>query len=120
MKAEYRHADETFIEREARLLFLAFIKPVINGEGFYFVEPETRNSTRMDIVLTFNQIKYVIELKIWHGKQFAQKGREQLCNYLESQNVDTGYMVTFNFNKNKKYEIVKRKINNKDIFEITV
>jgi hypothetical protein len=36
MKAEYRHADERFVEREGRLLFLAFLKPVINGEGFYF------------------------------------------------------------------------------------
>jgi hypothetical protein len=120
MKAEYRHADERFVEREGRLLFLAFLKPVINGEGFYFVEPETRNSNRMDIVITLNQNKFVIELKIWHGEKYAQEGREQLCNYLDSQNLKKGYMVFFNFNQNKSYEIINRSVNNKDLFEITV
>ncbi|KPA13822.1 9-O-acetyl-N-acetylneuraminate esterase, partial [Candidatus Magnetomorum sp. HK-1] len=120
MKAEYRNTDERFIEREGRLLFLAFLKPIINGEGFYFVEPETRKSNRMDIVVTFNQKKFVIELKIWRGEKYAQEGREQLCNYLEFQILDKGYMVFFNFNKNKKYEFVNLKVNNKEIFEITV
>jgi len=120
MKAEYRNADEKFIEREGRLLFLAFLKPIINGEGFYFVEPETRKSNRMDIVVTFNKKKFVIELKIWRGEKYALEGREQLCNYLEFQSLDKGYMVFFNFNKNKKYEFVNLKVNDKKIFEITV
>jgi len=120
MKAEYRKADEKFVEREGRLLFLAFLKPIINGKGFYFVEPETRKSGRMDIVVTFNQKKFVIELKVWHGEKYAQEGREQLCRYLEFQNLNKGYMVFFNFNKNKKYDLINRKIDNKSIFEITV
>ncbi|ETR72565.1 MAG: hypothetical protein OMM_01616 [Candidatus Magnetoglobus multicellularis str. Araruama] len=93
MKAEYRDVDEKFVEREGRLLFLAFLKPIINGEGFYFVEPETRKSNRMDIVVTFNQKKFVIELKIWRGEKYAQEGREQLCKYLEFQNLNKGYLV---------------------------
>lgn len=73
MKAEYRKEDEAFIERQGRLLFLAFLKPVINGAGHYVVEPETRDSTRMDIVVFYGKREYILELKVWHGpKRFAE------------------------------------------------
>ncbi|BDU51481.1 AAA-like domain-containing protein [Haliovirga abyssi] len=120
MKAEYRKIDEKFIEREGRLLFLAFLKPIINGTGFYFVESETRESNRMDIVVTYNMKKYVIELKIWRGGQYEQEGREQLCGYLEAQNLDKGYMVFYNFNKGKKYIKDRVIVEGKEIFEIVV
>ncbi|MGL4910796.1 MAG: AAA family ATPase, partial [Romboutsia sp.] len=38
MKEQYSNIDANFIEREGRLLFLAFIKPIINGVGFDFKE----------------------------------------------------------------------------------
>ncbi len=120
MIAEYREIDEKFVEREGRLLFLAFIKPVINGTGFYFVEPETRKSNRMDVVITYNKQKFVIELKIWRGGKYEQEGREQLCEYLTAQKLEKGYMVFFNFNKNKEYSKNRVIVNRKEIFEITV
>ena len=120
MKAEYREIDEKFVEREGRLLFLAFLKPVINGIGFYFVESETRHSNRMDIVVTYNREKFVIELKIWRGGKYEQEGRKQLCEYLEAQNLDKGYMMFFNFNKGKKYIKETLEVNGKEIFEIMV
>ncbi|BDU51431.1 AAA family ATPase [Haliovirga abyssi] len=120
MKAEYRKIDEKFVEREGRLLFLAFLKPIINGTGFYFVESETRESNRMDIVVTYNMKKFVIELKIWRGGQYEQEGREQLCKYLEAQNLDKGYMVFYNFNKGKEYVKDSIMVEGKEIFEIIV
>ena len=120
MKSEYRDRDKKFIEREARLLFLAFLKPIINGEGFYFVEPETRQDNRMDIVVTYNRKKYIIELKIWHGAEKKKDGERQLAGYLESQNEDSGYLVLYSFNKNREYLAEDIVINNKKIFEIVV
>lgn len=120
MKAEYREVDEKFVEREGRLLFLAFLKPIINGTGFYFVEAETRKSNRMDIVVTYNKKKYVVELKIWRGGKYEQEGKEQLCEYLEAQNLDKGYMIFYNFNKNKEYVIDKSSVKEKEIFEVIV
>jgi hypothetical protein len=34
MREHYSHKETTFLEREGRLLFLAFLKPIINGKGF--------------------------------------------------------------------------------------
>jgi len=120
MKSEYRGRDEKFIEREGRLLFLSFIKPIINGEGFYFVEPETRQDNRMDIVVVYNKIKYIIELKIWYGEESRERAREQLCRYLDYQNRDKGYLVIFNFNKGKEYEKGEVEVDGKSIFEVVV
>ncbi|MGL4944033.1 MAG: AAA family ATPase [Thermoguttaceae bacterium] len=106
MHSEHRERDRKFIEREGRLLFLCFLKPIINGEGFYFVEPETRRDRRMDIVITFGNEKFVIELKIWYGESKLEEGYAQLADYLDSQKLDTGYLLTFNFNKdfNREHE----------------
>ena len=120
MKTEYRSKDEKFIEREGRLIFLAFLKPIINGVGFYFVEPETRQDNRMDIVVTYNRVKYIIELKIWHGAEKREEAREQLANYLDSQHEERGYLVQYSFNKNKKYERLEVMSDGKKIYEVIV
>ena len=104
MKAEYRKEDEHFIESQGRLLFLCFLKPIINGTGFYYVEPETRSSNRMDIVVTYLEEEFIIELKIWHGEQYRKDGIKQLNGYLESRELKSGYLVSFSFLKNKEYK----------------
>jgi hypothetical protein len=69
MRSEYRSEDDKFLEQQGRLLFLCFLKPIINGTGHYYVEPETRNNTRMDIVVAYGEEEYIIELKIWRGEE---------------------------------------------------
>ena len=122
MKAEYRQEDEAFLEKQGRLLFLCFIKPIINGTGFYYVEPQTRNNERMDLVITYGGEEHIIELKIWHGEEYRKKGIAQLEEYLDSRNADKGYLLSFSFFKNKEY--VCRKLNEnettKDILEVVV
>lgn len=120
MKAEFREKDTKFLEREGRLIFLAFIKPIINGRGFYFVEPETRHSDRMDIVIIYNQKQYIIELKIWRGDKYVKQGLDQLQKYLDSQNQTTGYLVVFNFNKNKEFTSRWIEKDEKSIYEVIV
>ena len=122
MKAEYRQEDEVFLEKQGRLLFLCFINPIINGTGFYYIEPETRNNERMDLVITYGGEEHIIELKIWHGEEYRKKGIAQLEEYLDSRNADRGYLLSFSFLKNK--ENVCRKLDEsettKDILEVVV
>ncbi|HBY19680.1 MAG TPA: AAA family ATPase, partial [Clostridiales bacterium] len=120
MKQEYRKQDEKFYEKQARLLFLCFIRPIINGTGFYYVEPQTRQDNRMDVVITYNKKQYIIELKIWHGKVKEQKGLDQVVRYLDSQNENTGYLVLFSFNKKKEYTREWIELEGKRIFEVVV
>ena len=120
MYAEYREEDEHFYETNGRLIFLAYLKPILNGKGFSFVEPQTRQNKRMDIVITYGGEKHIVELKIWNGEAYRLKGIEQLTQYMKEQQVEKGYLLTFNFNKNKKYTKEWIEINSKKIFEVTV
>ena len=103
IKSEYRTEDEPFLEKQGRLLFLCFLKPIINGTGFYYIEPETRNNTRMDIVVTYGNEEHIIELKIWRGNSYREQGLLQLQEYMDARNSNIGYLLSFSFNKNKEY-----------------
>ena len=43
----------------------------------------------MDVVLTYNNKEYVIELKKWYGKAHEEKGYTQLAEYLDIKNLQT-------------------------------
>ena len=50
---------------------------------------------RMDVIITHNQQKYIIETKIWRGDHRYQAGKKQLAVYLRSEDVTEGYYVVF-------------------------
>ncbi len=120
MKENYSTKDKGFLERHGVLLFLAFIRPIINGVGFDYKEVQISEERRLDIVIQYNGNKYVIETKIWHGDIAHEKGINQLINYLDIEGLDKGYLLIFNFNKKKDYknQIINR--SNKKIFEVMV
>jgi len=120
MYDEFRNKDSKFIEREGRLLFLCFLKPIINGIGFYYVEAETRMDNRMDLIVNYGNEEHIIELKIWHGENYEHNAFIQLAKYLESKRKDKGYLVSFSFNKNKEYKKGWKKYSKKDIYAIVV
>jgi hypothetical protein len=49
----------------------------------------------MDIVVYYNREEQVIELKIWHGEQAEKDALDQLCGYLESRSLDSGFLLSF-------------------------
>jgi hypothetical protein len=95
MKTEYRHRDERFLERQGRYLFLAFLKGIINGGGFYTVEPETRDAQRMDVVVFYAKQQCIVELKQWNGPRHEAAAHEQLATYLDSQHQREGWLLIF-------------------------
>ena len=111
-----------FFEREGRFMFICFLKPIINGTGFYYSEPENDDGSRMDLVVTYNRKEYVIELKIWHGTEYELSGRDQLSEYLETRNLAEGYLVTFSFLKEKTAQAKPEWIehNGKRIYEAVI
>ncbi len=120
MKEHYSHKDETFLEREGRLLFLAFLKPIVNGKGFEFKEPTVAEERRMDVVLTYGRQRYVIELKIWRGPKYHQEGLRQLSDYLDIYSLKEGYLLIYDFNKSKAYKQEQITFRDKRIFAVWV
>ena len=120
MKENYSQKDQKFLERQGRLLFLCFLKPIINGKGFDFKEPNIAEERRMDIVITYKNKRYVIELKRWYGEKKHQQGLNQLWVYLETCSLNQGYLLVYNFNKNKEYKQETIEVKGKQIFVVWV
>lgn len=120
MKEQYSSKDIEFLEQNGRILFLAFIKPIINGVGFDFKEVQISEEKRLDVVITYNSFKYIVELKVWRGKSYHQKGLKQLKDYLDIHDLKDGYLLVFNFNKNKEYISEKVLVDNKNIITVYV
>lgn len=71
----------------------------------------------MDLVIHYLGRRYIIELKIWHGDRYNEKGEKQICEYLEYYGLSTGYMLSFCFNKNKKPGVNRVHIGDKLLYE---
>ena len=116
----YEGKADTFSEEEGRRRFLLFIRPIINGTGNYYVESRTRNNERMDIVIDYLGERFVVELKIWRGEAYHEKGEQQLANYLDYYHLDKGYMLTYSFNKSKNTDLTTKTVQDKTLIEAFV
>ena len=98
----YSEKRHKFFERECRLIFLTYLKPLLNGVGFYQIESSLTDDRRMDLVVIYGKERFVLELKTWKGKLYHEDGIEQLLGYMEKLNENKGYLLTFDFRKQKK------------------
>ncbi len=112
--------EERFKEKDGRELFLLYLKPIINGTGNYYIEARTRDQTRTDVIVDYLGQQYIIELKIWRGERYNTEGEKQIIGYLEYWNLNTGYMLSFNFNKKKQIGVERVQLGDKVLFEGTV
>lgn len=74
----------------------------------------------MDLVIYYKGEQNVIEIKIWRGNAYNERGEEQLANYLEYFHLKKGYMLSFNFNKKKEIGIREIKLGDKTLVEAVV
>ena len=112
--------DDKFIEQEGRRIFLMYLRPIINGSGNYYIEAQTRDRMRTDVIVDYKGKSFVIEMKLWRGNAYHERGEKQLFEYLDFYKKDTGYLLSFNFNKKKKTGIKDIFLDGKKIVEIVV
>ena len=112
--------EEKFKEKDGREQFLLYLKPIINGTGNYYIEAQTRDQTRTDIIVDYLGQQYIIELKIWHGNKRHEDGEKQISEYLDYFSLSTGYMLSFNFNKKKEIGVRQVHVDDKILYEGTV
>jgi len=78
------------------LVTMAFLHRVVNGGGT--LEREYAIGTdRMDLYLRFGAVRLGIELKVWRDVRPdpLKRGLEQLDEYLNGLNLDTGWLAIF-------------------------
>ena len=109
-----------FRERDGRELFLMYLKPIINGTGNYYVEAQTRDQTRTDVIVDYLGERFVVELKVWRGPRYNEAGERQVAGYLDHFGLDVGYMLSFNFNRRKEPGLRCVAVGDKVVWEETV
>ena len=117
----YTEKEVKFIEKQCRMIFLTYLKPILNGSGFCFIESALTDDRRMDLVVTYGNECFILELKTWKGRLYNEEGVGQLLGYMDKFNETRGYLLTFDFRKNP--EIVPpqwRNENGKTVFEVRV
>ena len=116
----YGGSDEKFLEKSGRKFFLFYLKPIINGTGNYYVEAQTRNEERTDVIVDYLGEQYVVELKIWRGNAYHERGERQLLEYLDAYHLEKGYMLSFNFNRKKEVGVKEIRLGEKVLVEAVV
>ena len=116
----YGDKNKQFLEEEGRKYFLLYLRPIINGTGNYYIEARTRNMRRTDVIIDYLGEQYIIEMKIWHGEEYNNRGERQLIGYLDDYHKNKGYMLSFSFNKNKQIGVHETVIDGKTIIEAVV
>jgi len=116
----YGDRGQTFLEENGRRYFLLYLRPIINGTGNYYIEAQTRNMERTDVIVDYRGEQFIIELKIWRGNEYNQRGESQLLDYLDYYHVKKGYMLSFNFNKKKQIGVKEIKVKDKIFVEAVV
>ena len=116
----YGNKDGKFVEEQGRKYFLLYLKPIINGVGNYYIESKTRDETRTDIIIDYLGYQYIIELKIWRGNAYNERGEDQIAGYLDLYHAKKGYLVSFCFNKNKESGVKTIQAGEREIVECVV
>lgn len=95
-------------------------RPIINGTGRSYVEARTRDMKRTDIIVDYGGEQFVIELKIWRGPKYHAAGEAQIAEYLDYYELNTGYMLTFNFSQKKEIGVKRIRYGDRVLVEAVV
>jgi hypothetical protein len=95
-KTQYREAAP-------HLILQAFLQRVINGGGDIIREMAV-GSGRLDLCVVYKGKKYPIEIKLWRGDQYYQRGLEQAAQYAGTLGCKAAWIVSFNQNATAIWE----------------
>ena len=91
---------DTPLESVGRYLLLTYLDQFVKlVGGFMYIEVQTGRG-RMDLLITHNGRKYIVETKIWRGEIHYQVGKKQLAAYLKLEGAVQGYYVVFDHRRN--------------------
>lgn len=87
-------------ESVGRHLLLSYLEQFVKlVGGFMHIEVQTGRG-RLDLLITHNQQKYIVETKVWRGNARYEAGKRQLASYLRTEGASEGYYVVFDHRTN--------------------
>jgi hypothetical protein len=112
--------QEKFDNKEVapHLIMMTFLQHVINGGGQIICEMAA-DTSRLDICVVYEGQKYPIEIKLYRGKKYVEKGLGQTARYMDILGCDEGWLAIFdqrtNIKWNKKIFMQKETVDGKTV-----
>jgi hypothetical protein len=94
--------------------FINFFIEALEGQTFIEVPS---GAGRTDLLIIYNNHRYLIEVKVFTNNTLFKKGKAQLAEYLKSENLNEGYYVVFsNVHNDENTLYFEEQINGKQIY----
>ena len=74
-----------------------------------FLEVRTGRG-RIDLLITHNQRKHIVETKIWEGVRYYQAGKKQLAAYMKLESAVEGYYIVFDHRQHPEAQVETEEI----------
>ena len=72
------------------------------------------------MIVDYRGEQFIVELKIWRGSEYNERGEKKLTENLDYYHKDKGYLVSFNFNQKKETGVKEIRVGEKTIVEAVV
>ena len=106
---------ETPREYVGRHLLLTYLDSFVKAVGGVMFFEVPTGAGKMDLCITHNRRKYIVETKIWRGDARYQMGKQQLAAYLKSEGVTEGYYVVFDHRQKPEPRVETETVRDVDI-----
>lgn len=106
---------ETPREYVGRHLLLTYLDSFVKAVGGVMSFEVPTGAGKMDLCITHNRRKYIVETKIWRGDVRYQMGKQQLAAYLKSEGVTEGYYVVFDHRQKPEPRVEMETVGDVDI-----
>jgi len=90
---------ETPQEYVGQHLLFAYLEHFVRVVGGMMYLEVQSGRGRMDILIIYDQKKYIVETKIWGGNMRYEAGKAQLATYVKLEAAAAGYYVVFDHRK---------------------
>lgn len=101
-RAGYRilQVPDTPQEFVGQYLLFAYLDEFVNivRAMMYLEVPVGRG--RADLIIRYDEQKYIIETKVWRTEKAYQAGKQQLAAYLKLENATEGFYIVFDYREN--------------------
>ena len=101
-RAGYRilQVPDTPQEFVGQYLLFAYLDEFVNiVRAMMYLEVQMGRG-RADLIILYNEHKYIIETKVWRTEKIYQSGKQQLAAYLRLEDATEGFYIVFDYREN--------------------
>jgi len=83
------------LEIGGQYLLLSYLTAALDSIGGHVTLESVNSAGELDLLVFYRGARFIIETKVWYGRERFEAGQRQLVSYLEAARLDKGYIVLF-------------------------